>query len=114
MAQVDTAQQRPVRRPALERLRRLLDYVRREPRVSGPGDPYGPLTVAGLIQQLQRFDPDMRVIMPGDVEDWTDVHEAQLDIFSPQRRDPEVLELADDGDPRAILAVRLFGAPDAD
>ena len=66
------------------------------------------------MQQLQRFDPDMRVIMPGDVEDWTDVYEAQLDIFSPQRRHPQVLELADDGDPRAILVVRLFGAPDLD
>jgi hypothetical protein len=98
----------------LERLRRLVDYVRLRQRRCASVAPYGPLTVAGLVQQLQRFDPDMRVIMPGDVEDWTDVHEAQLDIFSPQRRDPEVLELADNGDPRAILAVRLFGAPDVD
>lgn len=76
--------------------------------------PYGPLTVGGLVQQLRRFDPDMRVIMPGDIEDWTDVHEAHLDIFAPQRRHPQLLELADDGDPRAILVVRLFGAPDVD
>jgi hypothetical protein len=27
---------------------------------------------------------------------------------------PQILELADDGDPRAILVVRLFGAPDVD
>lgn len=91
-----------------------MDYVRLRSRRSGSGGPFGPLTVGGLVEQLQRFDPNMRVIMPGDVEDWTDVHDAQLDIFSPQRRHPEVLELADDGDPRAIVVVRLFGAPDVD
>lgn len=101
-------------RPALGRLRRLIAYLRRPLAHPGARDPYGPLTVAGLIAQLQRFDPDMRVIMPGDNEDWSDVYEAQLDIFSPQRRYPQLLELADDGDPSAILVVRLFGAPDAE
>ena len=114
MAKVNTTKQRPIRRPALERLWRLVDYVRRRPTTPSAADPYGPLTVGGLVQQLQRFDPDMRVIMPGDIEDWTDVHEAHLDIFAPQRRYPQILELADDGDPRAILVVRLFGAPDVD
>jgi len=52
--------------------------------------------------------------MPGDIEDWSDVYEAPLGIFSPQLRYPQLLELADDGDPRAILVVRLFGAPDAE
>ncbi|MBU4435434.1 MAG: hypothetical protein KKC14_13580, partial [Alphaproteobacteria bacterium] len=76
MAEVNTTRPRPIRRPALERLRRLVDYVRRRPTTSSAANPYGPLTVGGLVQQLQRFDPDMRVIMPGDIEDWTDVHEA--------------------------------------
>jgi hypothetical protein len=114
MAQAGASKQRPIRRGALERLRRLVDYVRLRPRLSESAPPYGPLTVGGLIRQLQRFEPTMRVIMPGDIEDWTDVHEAHLDIFSPQRRHPQLLELADDGDPQGILMVRLFGAPDID
>ena len=76
--------------------------------------PYGPLTVGGLIDQLRRFDPAMRVIMPGETEDWTDVHEAHLDIFSLQTRHPMLLQLADDGDPKAVAMVRLFGALDTD
>ncbi len=51
--------------------------------------------------------------MPGEAEDWTDVHEAHLDIFSPQTRHPELLQLADDGDPKAVRMVRLFGDPEA-
>lgn len=102
------------KRPILGRLRRLVAYLRRSTRGEGTGSPYGPLTVGALIGQLQRFDPDMRVIMPGDIEDWSDVYEAHLDIFSPQRRYPQLLELADDGDPEAILVVRLFGTPDGD
>jgi hypothetical protein len=101
-------------RPALGRLRRLISFLRWPLPAQGGRDPYGPLSVGALIEQLRRFDPDMRVIMPGDVEDWTDVYEAHLDIFSPQRRYPQILELADDGDPKAILVVRLFGAPDLD
>jgi len=37
-----------------------------------------------------------------------------VDIFAPQRRYPQILELADDGDPPAFVVVRLFGAPDVD
>ncbi|MBO9545824.1 hypothetical protein [Caulobacter sp.] len=72
----------------------------------------GPLTVGALIAHLRRFDPDLRVIMPGETEDWTDVHAAGLDIFSPQPRSPNRLQLADDDDPKALSMVRLFGDPD--
>ncbi|WP_343698911.1 hypothetical protein [Caulobacter sp.] len=101
-------------RPAWSRVRRVLDFLVRAPRRTRRHQPYGPLSVGELIAQLRRFDPDMRVIMPGETEDWTEVHEAHLDIFSPQPRHPQRLQLADDGDKTAILMVRLFGDPDPD
>jgi hypothetical protein len=116
---------------------------RRQRAITAQRDPYGPLTVGELILQLRRFDPDMRVVMPGEVQVWTEVHEAHLDIFapeqgraqtsaetmrskgssaqktgslgaSPQRPLARTLEMADDGDPDAVLMVRLFGSPDHD
>lgn len=103
--------------PAIEgsrwrRLRRIVDYFRRSPAAPIAADPFAPLTVGALIEQLGRFDRDMPVVMPGEVEDWSGVFEAHLDIFSPQRGCPELLELADDGDDDAVLMVRLFGDPD--
>jgi len=102
-----------VARPTWRRVRHALAVLVRARRHAPPPALYGPLTVGALIAQLRRFDPDLRVIMPGEAEDWTDVHEAHLDIFSPQTRHPELLQLADDGDPKAVRMVRLFGDPEA-
>jgi hypothetical protein len=103
--------QRWVDRPIWSRLLRIIAFVRRAPSVQRP-QPYGPLSVGALIEQLERFDPDMKVIMPGAGIDWTQVHEAHLDIFTIAPEAPDDIELADDGDPDAILVVRLFGSPD--
>jgi len=99
------------RRPAWSRLLRIVQFIRRAPNLKPP-DPYGPLTVGALIRQLGRFDPDMKVVMPGSGIDWTQVHEAHLDIFTIGPDDPDDIELADDGDPDAVLVVRLFGSSD--
>lgn len=100
------------RRPG-DVLRRAWTYLRRRQQaITAQRDPYGPLTVGELILQLRRFDPDMRVVMPGEVQLWTEVHEAHLDIFASEGASPQALEMADDGDPDAILLVRLFGSPD--
>jgi len=50
--------------------------------------------------------------MPGAGIDWTQVYEAHLDIFTIAPEVPDDIELADDGDPDAILVVRLFGSSD--
>lgn len=100
-----------VERPAWSRLLRIVAFVRRAPGVQRL-QPYGPLSVGALIEQLSRFDPDMKVIMPGAGIDWTQVYEAHLDIFTIDPEVPDDIELADDGDPAAHLVVRLFGSPD--
>lgn len=41
------------------------------------------------------------------------MHEAHLDIFAPLTRHPDLPRLADDGDPKAVRMVRLFGDPEA-
>lgn len=102
-----------VARPTWGRVRHALAVLVCARRQAPSHEIYGPLTVGALIAQLRRFDPDLRVVMPGETEDWTDVHEAHLDIFSPQARHPDLLQLADDGDLKAVLMVRLFGDPDA-
>lgn len=94
---------------------RAWTYLRRRQKaITAKADPYGALTVGELILQLRRFDPDMRVVMPGEVQVWTEVHEAHLDLFAPETNSPETLEMADDGDEDAFLVVRLFGSPDHD
>jgi hypothetical protein len=103
------------RRKPLVALRRAWAYLqRRQDAITARRDPYGALTVGELIAQLRRFDPDMRVVMPGEMLNWTEVHEAHLDIFVAETTNPQTLEMADDGDPDAILVVRLFGSPDDD
>lgn len=104
---------RPWRRRPLYALRRAWAYLqRRQAAIVARRDPYGPLTVGELILQLRRFDPDMRVVMPGEVGDWSDVYEAHLDIFVDTK--DWGLGLADDGDADATMVVRLFGSPDDD
>lgn len=100
------------RRPLYALCRAWAYLQRRQDAIVAKRDPYGPLTVGELILQLRRFDPDMRVVMPGEVGDWSDVYKAHLDIFAQTRG--WGLVMADDGDADAVMVVRLFGSPDDD
>lgn len=98
-------------RAPIEVVRRTWEYLtRRRLAMRGRRDPYGPLSVGELILQLQRFDPDMRVLMPGAGRDWTDVYEAHVDLFVINKE--WGLGLADERDSDAFNVVRLFGSPD--
>lgn len=113
--QLSDTRARRWRRRSLFVLRRAWAYLQRRPDAAAARrDPYAALNVGELIAQLRRFDPDLRVVMPGEMLNWTEVHEAHLDIFVSEKGSPETLEMADDGDPDAILVVRLFGSPDDD
>lgn len=65
------------------------------------------MKVAELILRLQALDPELPVVMPGEIRDFCEVGGAYQDLFAVAKRGG--LELADERDSDRIEAVRLFG-----
>jgi hypothetical protein len=65
------------------------------------------MTVAELIARLGVFDPDLKVVMPGEETDFCEVQAAYRDLVA--WVDGEV-QLSDERDTDRVPVVRLFGA----
>ena len=73
------------------------------------------MTVRELIQALVRHDLDLEVVIPADPDvtaDFMIVSRVVTDLFAMDRTDPGNLVLAQPGDARARVAVRLCAGPD--
>ncbi len=64
------------------------------------------MTVVELIQRLGAFEPNLRVVMPGEAQDFCEVEAAYLDFVA--WVDGEA-QLADERDADRTQVVRLFG-----
>lgn len=65
------------------------------------------MTVGELIAALSTFEPDMRVIMPGEREMFCDVEAAFVDLIRISERE---IQLTDERDGGGTPIVRLFGS----
>ncbi len=69
------------------------------------------MTVRDLIAALQQHDPDRLVVISSDdyerAQDFVAVSEVTTDTFSPDRRNPVNLQLADERETFLITVVRL-------
>jgi hypothetical protein len=65
------------------------------------------MTVAELIARLSVFDPDLRVVMPGEETDFCEVKAAYRDLAAWVEGE---VQLSDERDADRVPVVRLFGA----
>jgi hypothetical protein len=67
------------------------------------------MTVSQLIARLQALDPDLKVVMPSEDEDWCEVGGAYVDIFRFRGRNAQ---MSDETSPGHEHVVRLFEPDD--
>lgn len=64
------------------------------------------MTVADLIARLGAFDPNLRVVMPGEDNDFCEVRAAYLDLVAFTETG---VQLSDERDRDPVQVLRLYG-----
>jgi len=67
------------------------------------------MTVDQLIRRLQAFEPNLKVVMPSEDEDWREVDGAYVDIFHFRGRNAQMSDETSEGHERVV---RLFEPED--